>query len=278
MTASHRRRGPLIAAAALALGLSAADAQAASYAPFGAEAWVTLSGTLSDGGGQAIEASKTWNSYYPGTSYGSSVYAAASLASGQLHAAAFTQAGETPVCQYGGDCDVFGGVAHAVFWDTVHFTSTDGGPLDSIELIPTSLEIDGHLQGDAQAKYRSYFGMNPDYDPEAIAWEQLGEGTYESLDSLFVPLTGGTYYVYFELWASTNTTSGYAAADFGNTLNFNWVLPEGVQAQSESGVFLTQIGTGTGVPEPATWIMMIAGFGLMGATLRNRRGGLCKSA
>jgi hypothetical protein len=27
-----------------------------------------------------------------------------------------------------------------------------------------------------------------------------------------------------------------------------------------------------GVPEPATWAMMLAGFGLVGATLRGRRG------
>ncbi len=48
------------------------------------------------------------------------------------------------------------------------------------------------------------------------------------------------------------------------------------------GHFLTE-GTGTGVPlspgsfptgavpEPATWAMMLAGFGLVGATVRRRR-------
>ncbi len=90
-----------------------------------------------------------------------------------------------------------------------------------------------------------------------------------------MPLTGGTYYIYFELWASTNTTSGYAAADFGNTLNFNWVLPDGVEAHSESGVFLTQLAADAGVPEPSTWAMMILGFGLAGAAVRRRRDLVC---
>ena len=30
-------------------------------------------------------------------------------------------------------------------------------------------------------------------------------------------------------------------------------------------------GAGTAVPEPATWTMMIAGFGLVGGALRRRR-------
>lgn len=31
-------------------------------------------------------------------------------------------------------------------------------------------------------------------------------------------------------------------------------------------------GIGSTVPEPASWALMIFGFGLVGATLRNRRG------
>lgn len=39
-----------------------------------------------------------------------------------------------------------------------------------------------------------------------------------------------------------------------------------------SGWVLYQTGGAGAVPEPATWAMMIAGFGLVGATMRRRRG------
>jgi len=38
-----------------------------------------------------------------------------------------------------------------------------------------------------------------------------------------------------------------------------------------TGAFLVNVSGPGGVPEPATWAMMIAGFGLAGATLRRRR-------
>ncbi|KQT31377.1 hypothetical protein ASG29_15655 [Sphingomonas sp. Leaf412] len=46
-----------------------------------------------------------------------------------------------------------------------------------------------------------------------------------------------------------------------------------------AGLFIVQIGTlditrVAGVPEPATWAMMILGFGLVGAALRRRNGAL----
>ncbi|QQV79065.1 PEPxxWA-CTERM sorting domain-containing protein [Sphingomonas aliaeris] len=39
---------------------------------------------------------------------------------------------------------------------------------------------------------------------------------------------------------------------------------------SSSGIFLTATDIGS-VPETATWGMMIAGFGIMGAAMRTRR-------
>ena len=40
------------------------------------------------------------------------------------------------------------------------------------------------------------------------------------------------------------------------------------------GVFFDNLSVTGGVPEPAVWAMMLAGFGLMGAALRRRRGAL----
>ncbi|PZQ62265.1 MAG: hypothetical protein DI570_11570 [Phenylobacterium zucineum] len=50
-------------------------------------------------------------------------------------------------------------------------------------------------------------------------------------------------------------------------MTFDWTLPQGVTYASRSGAFMS----GTAVPEPASWALMILGFGAAGATLRARR-------
>ena len=67
-----------------------------------------------------------------------------------------------------------------------------------------------------------------------------------------------------------------AVCDFGHTGAFTFGdTPGGLSWTSESGSFLTALGPtdpgGGGVPEPATWAMMILGFGLIGTTARSRR-------
>ena len=64
-----------------------------------------------------------------------------------------------------------------------------------------------------------------------------------------------------------------STADFGNTGKFRFgALPDGVSFTSDSGVFATipNIGGVGGVPEPATWALMILGFGAIGAAMRRR--------
>ncbi|MBI1200442.1 MAG: PEP-CTERM sorting domain-containing protein [Phenylobacterium sp.] len=56
--------------------------------------------------------------------------------------------------------------------------------------------------------------------------------------------------------------------DFLHTGAIGVQAPSGVDYSSASGVFLTDTGA---VPEPATWAVMILGFGLAGGTLRRRR-------
>ncbi|MBC7637293.1 MAG: PEPxxWA-CTERM sorting domain-containing protein [Acetobacteraceae bacterium] len=48
------------------------------------------------------------------------------------------------------------------------------------------------------------------------------------------------------------------------------MLPSDVSFTSQSSVFLTG-GPGAAVPEPESWMMLIAGFGFTGATLRRRQ-------
>ncbi len=67
--------------------------------------------------------------------------------------------------------------------------------------------------------------------------------------------------------------NGGGTLDYGNTSFFNIELPEDVKLLSSSNVLLStpyQPATGA-VPEPATWAMMILGFGAVGGVMRSRR-------
>ena len=63
-----------------------------------------------------------------------------------------------------------------------------------------------------------------------------------------------------------------STCDFGHTgaIDFG-ALPTGLTWTSESGTFLSAQAPNGGVPEPATWAMMILGFGLIGTAARARR-------
>lgn len=58
--------------------------------------------------------------------------------------------------------------------------------------------------------------------------------------------------------------------DFLNTGTFGIQTAPGVSYTSDSGVFLTD--QPPAVPEPATWAMLIGGFGLIGGAMRRREG------
>jgi hypothetical protein len=57
---------------------------------------------------------------------------------------------------------------------------------------------------------------------------------------------------------------------YSNTSAFSLVLPSNVTYTSASGVFLTGGAGPGGVPEPATWAMLLTGFGLIGSAARRR--------
>jgi hypothetical protein len=58
---------------------------------------------------------------------------------------------------------------------------------------------------------------------------------------------------------------------FGHTAAMTFLLPDNVTFTSHSGTFLSALTPSTAVPEPATWAMMLAGFGLVGSALRRRQ-------
>lgn len=239
---------------ALALCLWASTAAAATP-KFGAFVSV-LSGGMEGGEGHSSAARSHASAYTRATG-------SAALADGALHSFASAL---RPPCER---CSRTGAQGTVAYWDTVTFHNGINISL----LANTGLRIDGVLDGAfAQAGYRWYFGS-----PKTDFFERLNDyapghalrnGDTLVDDGLIVPIGGTrTYFVYAELSTyAQGTTLGDSVADFGNTLRFQWTLPEGLSVRSASGVFMSA----TPVPEPSSWALMLAGLAGT-ATIAGRR-------
>ena len=100
-----------------------------------------------------------------------------------------------------------------------------------------------------------------------------GGGYYNTVVGSVLALQPGATRLGFDLrllvdsWVQPNTI-----ADFGNTTRFGFgALPDGLSFTSASGVFLVPDPVAPGVPEPATWALLLLGFGLSGVMQRRRR-------
>ncbi len=98
-------------------------------------------------------------------------------------------------------------------------------------------------------------------------WNTL-TGQYGTIVSSVLALPTGASRMGFDLRLSIDCWVDLGAVcDFGHTSAVGFgALPQGLSFTSGSGVFLAG-----GVPEPTSWAMLIAGFGLVGATMRRRR-------
>ncbi len=77
----------------------------------------------------------------------------------------------------------------------------------------------------------------------------LNDGSLQDLGINFAPLVAGPYTATLEIFTDQYADFGKTGAEY--TLNLQ--------------------GSGLPFPEPATWAMMLTGFGLIGATVRSRR-------
>lgn len=118
----------------------------------------------------------------------------------------------------------------------------------------------------------------------AVSWKK-GNATYTALsatEGVFrgsASFWGETWNPLLELqldlhaYSMNPDTLAAGLADMGNTATIKFSLPSTVTMTSASGQFLTG-GGAAAVPEPATWLTMLLGFGVVGVAVRRRRGAL----
>ena len=186
--------------------------------------------------------------------------------------------------------------------DTLHFTIA-GATASTITYVPVSFSFAGTLTAPVDATHSSaeltwgfYFGNASTYEygdygagyfappnyptfafPEAVpgrtaGWQSYSFASYTPTDTRFSGLyaiTGTTADIPIDFRLAL--TASNVALDYLDTGNLAIGHVAGVSYTSDSGVFLSAAGTVGGVPEPASWVMLVAGFGIVGALVRRRR-------
>lgn len=103
------------------------------------------------------------------------------------------------------------------------------------------------------------FGLNPVGGNNAFANQQIIWNFYEATSLNFTTMFHGSVLAPFATLTNNTPIEGSVAV-----AGFN----QG--GEVHLGTFNLDLRTQTAVPEPATWAMMIAGFGLVGAAMRRR--------
>ncbi|MES2290345.1 MAG: PEPxxWA-CTERM sorting domain-containing protein [Pseudomonadota bacterium] len=100
-------------------------------------------------------------------------------------------------------------------------------------------------------------------------------GVFDTIVSATLAIPTGMSRLGYKLDLSIDCSQPGSVCDFSNTSKFGFdPLPTGLTVSSASGVFQTSAVNPPvpgAVPEPATWAMMLTGFGLVGVSMRSRK-------
>lgn len=101
------------------------------------------------------------------------------------------------------------------------------------------------------------------------SFDFAGFGTETGVDLVGLLFGGGTLSTSFVADGVASSYQNFSLSGWNNLVSVTWTKP----SDGGNGFFLDNINTGASgaVPEPASWAMMIAGFGLVGGSLRTRR-------
>jgi hypothetical protein len=233
-----------------------------------------------------------------------SAYAGANLANASLHA---TAAG-TYEGVYEGEDYYSGGGSQADFYDNLTFHVAGAGA-NTVTDITMLFKIDGSATTDHDILYGSQFmglnysfglggtnfnqgarwapqtggtgveGASPVYIDDVSINSGAGNLQIVGIDQIADTPEDTELKVTYQLTGSSITAGVFdglslgcldgVSCDWANTSSVSFDLPTNVTLTSASGDFLTAAG---GVPEPASWAMMIVGMGALGAGLRKKRG------
>ncbi len=183
------------------------------------------------------------------------------------------------------------GTALAQFGDSLHFTVA-GANAATVTDIGVTIDVHGSLAGYyaflqsqlvlTSAGYQTAQFLNQisdSLDRGAAITYSSASGWVSYSFSPFTPdhlVFHGVYALYGASQSVdigealfANSAGGYS--NYANTADLSFQLPDGVSFTSDSGVFLAAAG---GVPEPASWAMMLLGFGAAGTAARRRRDAL----
>lgn len=117
------------------------------------------------------------------------------------------------------------------------------------------------------AAVRSIFGSpSTDFtDRETLTYDQNTLGSFDSYSSLTpVSFTNGNNFLGLRATSGEKNYYGFAYTT-DNVLN-----SYGFETTPEAGITATTVVSGA-VPEPATWAMMLVGFGSIGFAMRRRK-------
>ena len=182
--------------------------------------------------------------------------------------------------------------AQASFQDGLHFDlSSYSAPVP----ITVDLRVDGSFEGFSQPRFSFYITDSLDVLATGIVgWSDNNpSGPSTTATAAFIDFGGGTgrhgdwsIYgpnrfrgtflldplhpdVFVAMSLSAGGPSGTFTA-FDHTAALDFTLPNGLRYTSDSGAFLSAAPP-SAVPEPATWAMMMGGFGLLGLIVRRSR-------